>query len=215
MTAGIPIRKSWNILDAGCGTGADTIYLSKFGYHVVGVDILPSNIWKQRENTDYVICDVLRLPFREDCFGLVIAKDLLHHLHKERVREALAELKRVTLRGGFLRVIEANRYHINSILVSKENPVHDHFSKEEFERLMGLGDYSGFELLPWLYKYRNSDLPWYTLVITLKLVTKVRYMFKVILSILDKKQRSRVLKRYVTYFVWTYPPLKMKKTREG
>jgi ubiquinone/menaquinone biosynthesis C-methylase UbiE len=213
LTNGLPISESWRILDAGCGEGTDTFYLSDKVDYVVGVDLQLSDSWKRRRNIDYVICDVLRLPFRDDGFDLAIAKDILHHIPRGRVKDALTEIKRVISPKGFIRVIEANRYHINSILVYKENPTHNHFSQEEFERLMG-PNYFGFELLPWLYRYHISDLPWYIFVIALKLVTKVHYMFKVILSILIIKQNSKILKRHVTYFIWTYPPLKMNITQE-
>jgi len=201
LITGLPVNRSWTVLDAGCGKGDDTLYFSSVANDVVGVDIQPSNTWPREDNIHFVICDILRLPFRESSFDLVTAKDVLHHLNRERVSEALAELQRVTARDGFLRVIEANRYHINSILIYKENPAHNHFSKEEFCHLMGPGDYSGFELLPWLYKFHYSELPWYVFVIALKLITKIPIIFKAILYVLNEKEKH--VPNLVTYFIWT------------
>jgi SAM-dependent methyltransferase len=89
------------ILDVGCGTGATTGFLERYG-EVTGVDISPLAVKHGREQgrTRLCLADGGQLPFVEGSFDLVTALDLLEHLENESM--GLREMWRVLKGGGRL-----------------------------------------------------------------------------------------------------------------
>ncbi|HIH21646.1 MAG TPA: class I SAM-dependent methyltransferase [Candidatus Diapherotrites archaeon] len=72
-------RKKGAVLDIGCGTGRTTIPLSKLGFKVVGIDLVPAMIENARKvaksenlKIDYKICDALNLQFKGGAFDYAI-----------------------------------------------------------------------------------------------------------------------------------------------
>ena len=91
------------ILDAGCGTGGTTIELQRWG-HVTGVDLawaalLPA---RARDLTSLTRASVEQLPFANARFDVVTSFEVLYHLGVVSDTLALAELRRVLQRGGWL-----------------------------------------------------------------------------------------------------------------
>jgi cyclopropane fatty-acyl-phospholipid synthase-like methyltransferase len=73
------------ILDVGCGTGENALYLAKMGYSVVGVDSAPNAIEKakakaQNRNLDvrFEVMDALQLDKLGRRFNTVIDSGLFH-----------------------------------------------------------------------------------------------------------------------------------------
>ncbi len=91
----------------------------------LNIDIIPG------ERVD-ALCDVRHLPFRDRCFELVLARDLLHHVdHPEK---AIAELGRVSRQR--LEIWESNRYNpYMLIFMVGSGFTHSHFSQVRFRRL--------------------------------------------------------------------------------
>jgi ubiquinone/menaquinone biosynthesis C-methylase UbiE len=91
------------ILDYGCGGGWLSKILSEWGFDVVGVDISRNMVRSAKlvcHESDFVVCDAVKLPFRNEIFDFTIGISILHHLHLER---ALTELSRVShARSAFL-----------------------------------------------------------------------------------------------------------------
>ncbi|MGC8669261.1 MAG: class I SAM-dependent methyltransferase [Chthonomonadales bacterium] len=89
------------ILDVGCGTGAMSQKLASFGT-VVSADFSPLALAfsRRRGITRLVASDAVRLPFRDACFDVVIAMDLLEHVEDDQA--ALCEIRRVLKPGGKL-----------------------------------------------------------------------------------------------------------------
>lgn len=81
-------------LDVGCGTGAMSCYLRRWG-KVVSADFshLALQFSAQRGLKHLVGADAMRLPFRTATFDAIIALDLLEHLPDDRA--ALCEFHRV------------------------------------------------------------------------------------------------------------------------
>ncbi|MGQ9927521.1 MAG: class I SAM-dependent methyltransferase [Chloroflexaceae bacterium] len=88
------------ILDAGCGTGGDGVFLGRYG-QVIGVDYSAEATARacQRMPGRIGRASVLALPFADDSFDLVTSFDVLYHQRVPDEATALAEVRRV-LRPG-------------------------------------------------------------------------------------------------------------------
>jgi SAM-dependent methyltransferase len=89
------------ILDAGCGTGGNLRWLSRFG-QAYGIDLAPQAVHfcQQRQLTTVSRASVLDLPFENESFDLVTSFDVIYHLGVSDDVAALRELRRVTRPGG-------------------------------------------------------------------------------------------------------------------
>ena len=93
---------SSSILEVGCGSGEDAIYVQKASKNIIGVDITPVAI-KRFTAAGFRGClaDVKKLPFHDNSFDYVICPGLLHHLIAQGdLKEYLREFVRVTKAGG-------------------------------------------------------------------------------------------------------------------
>jgi SAM-dependent methyltransferase len=98
-------RRPLEILDAGCGSGGTTSYLSRFG-RVTGVDLAPEALVLARKRCldRLARSSVGALPFRDGSFDVVTSFDVLYHLNVDDDVAALSELRRVLRPGGVLHV---------------------------------------------------------------------------------------------------------------
>ena len=91
------------ILDYGCGGGWLSKLLLKWGFNSVGVDISKNMIRNAKivcHEADFIVCDAMKLPFKNGVFDFVVGISILHHLD---LKCATDELKRVSLaRSEFL-----------------------------------------------------------------------------------------------------------------
>lgn len=95
------------ILDLGCGSGNDTLYLIEKGKEVISCDQSSnaiSNIIRNfPEVYDTKCFDMLDgMPFDSDSFELIIADLCLHYFKKEDTIKLLNEIKRILISGGHL-----------------------------------------------------------------------------------------------------------------
>lgn len=69
-------------LDVGCAYGFAVEILKLWGYDVVGVDISRHSIRQAKKicKTDFVVCDVQKLPFKSGTFDLITCFQVLEHL---------------------------------------------------------------------------------------------------------------------------------------
>lgn len=106
---------SGKILDIGCGSGKHTILFAEEGFKSYGIDISESGIqlskkiseWKGlEEKTNFLLSDVMNLPFKKEEFNVVIDHNLLCHIPISRWEEYLKSVNRVLNTGGFLCLLE-------------------------------------------------------------------------------------------------------------
>lgn len=89
------------ILDAGCGTGANLLYLRRFG-HVTGIDFSPHAVrFTTRRGLKVHQGSIDRLPYRARTFDLVTCFDVFDAKTVNR-SQAITEFYRVLKPGGYL-----------------------------------------------------------------------------------------------------------------
>jgi SAM-dependent methyltransferase len=89
------------ILDCGCGTGANTDWLGRYG-DVWGFDRSPTGLELGRlaGRTRLARADAAAVPFADGTFDLVTSFDVLYSLPPVVERAAVAEMRRVVRPGG-------------------------------------------------------------------------------------------------------------------
>lgn len=101
-------REDEHCLDVGCGAGALALALAPHVADVVGVDRVPELLELARErapaNATFVEGDAGRLAFADASFDLAGTLRTLHHVPRPEL--VLAELARVTRRGGRVLVVD-------------------------------------------------------------------------------------------------------------
>jgi len=90
------------ILDCGCGTGANVQMLNRFG-RASGFDLSPVGLKIGREagRSRLVRASVTAAPFQTGAFDLVTSFDVLYSLQDRDERAAVAEMFRMTRPGGY------------------------------------------------------------------------------------------------------------------
>jgi len=114
-----------SILEAGCGSGEDAVYVQKASKNIVGVDISHTALKRFSANGfQGILADVKKLPFRSDSFDYVLCSGLLHHLVGQGdLLGYLMEFVRVIKRGGHVVTLEPNVFHPSGILMNIFNTI--------------------------------------------------------------------------------------------
>lgn len=89
------------VLDVGCGTGGNLLFLARYGPGV-GIDLSSRALdcCRRRGLGNVVRATVLQLPFADNSFGLVTAFDVLYHAAVYDDLVALRECHRLCRPGG-------------------------------------------------------------------------------------------------------------------
>lgn len=99
----LPATTGRRLLDLGCGRGGPAIALSRrFGFDVVGLDLVPYNVERARANAarsdagaSFVVGEAGRLPFGAGSFAACVAVDAaVYFPEPRRVFEGLADVVR-------------------------------------------------------------------------------------------------------------------------
>ncbi len=96
------IPKGAYILDAGFGSGRDSLYFKNCGYRVLGIDVVPAFVDHAKElGLEARLLNILDLDY-QNAFDGVFASASLLHLNMDELRVALAKIKRSLKSGGIL-----------------------------------------------------------------------------------------------------------------
>lgn len=92
-----------NILDAGCGTGYVLQCLKKYGPSF-GIDISETALqYCQLRNLNKISqATILKLPFRDESFDLLVSTDVLYHKKVLEDAQAINEMHRILKKNGIL-----------------------------------------------------------------------------------------------------------------
>lgn len=95
------LREDATVLDAGCGTGANVVFLSNLFPRTFGFDLAKEAValCTNRGLKRVLVADVNRLPFRGDSFDCVLCSDVFECSEVDE-RLAISELAKVTKIGG-------------------------------------------------------------------------------------------------------------------
>lgn len=95
------------ILDIGCGTGENAIFLTQNGFSVVGIDLVPSAIEKAKQKAeklgveiDFSIGDALQLRYMPDEFDSVIDSGVFHVFDDQSRRVYIDQIAKVLRKDG-------------------------------------------------------------------------------------------------------------------
>ena len=105
------------ILDLGCGIGADTLYLIERGYTVLSCDFANDallNIKNNIPNSRTLYLDMRdNFPFENNSYSLVIADLSLHYFDNKTTIHIMNEIKRILKPNGILlaRVASINDFN--------------------------------------------------------------------------------------------------------
>ena len=105
-------RGGSSLLDAGCGTGGFLLWAEGTGAfrRFCGVDVSPEAVTLAAQavpSAELHVAPLHVVPFDDDDFDLVVANDVLQHVHEDEVRASLRELRRVLRPRGTL-VVRTN-----------------------------------------------------------------------------------------------------------
>jgi SAM-dependent methyltransferase len=91
-------------LDIGCSSGRYTNALIQEGIKTIGIDtaINPLIFASQRINADFIRSSATNIPFKKDCFDMVICVELFHHFEDYLLEIVLEEISKILKPGGIL-----------------------------------------------------------------------------------------------------------------
>lgn len=104
------VSQSATILDAGCGDGRNLIYFLRRNFEVFGVDSNPacieylrlvaSKLAPELSAQNFLVADLVALPFPSEKFDVVICSAVLHFAHDEQHFDKMLNEMWRTLRPG-------------------------------------------------------------------------------------------------------------------
>lgn len=97
------------VLDLGCGSGWLSIFISRYNFDVTGIDVAKPAIelgkaWAKEDNSNvnFLVSDLLNLPFKERSFDAVICNSVLEHFRIDQARILFEKVHKVLIDKGFI-----------------------------------------------------------------------------------------------------------------
>lgn len=98
-------KKIKRILDLGCGTGRNLVYLKNKGFMVTGCDVSAEalRISKRKvKKGSFAHCHMSSLPFHDGYFEGIVCNHVLQHGTISEIKKAIKEMYRVLKKDGIL-----------------------------------------------------------------------------------------------------------------
>ena len=117
LFSGIKRTSDMEVLDVGCGTGGNSIRLSKLNLKVKGVDISLKAVEQAQKRAqqlgldgiEFSICDIENLCYDDHSFDICFCGAVLHHFPD--LNKVARELYRVTKMDGRVMAYDPNALH--------------------------------------------------------------------------------------------------------
>jgi SAM-dependent methyltransferase len=149
------------ICDLGCGPGQIARYLHRQGVSTLGVDLSPRMVAEaQRINPEihFHQGDMLSLPDEDNSWGGIAAFYCIIHIPREKIVDALRELKRVLKPGGVLLLAFHVGDEIKHLDEWWEKPVNLDFAYFQPVEMESWLKEAGFELEETLVREPNPEV---------------------------------------------------------
>lgn len=157
-------KRGKKVLDVGCGGGSDSNILSSvYGLDVWAIDVyehpgIRNDLGDRFKLNKKGIYD---LPYDDSAFDYVFMHDILHHIDEktqsfENHLLGLQEASRVVKKGGYIIIVEGNRYNPIFFPHMVKHLGHEHFSYSYFKRLIRTAYGQGSNVL-----YKNFEAHFY------------------------------------------------------
>ncbi|MCL4336132.1 MAG: methyltransferase domain-containing protein [Candidatus Thermoplasmatota archaeon] len=103
------MSRASKILDLGCGTGTEAIFMASLGYEVTGVDISQEALkiaavksGKQGIPVNWIQADAANLPIPDDSVDFISDRGCLHIIPEVEQKKYAKETTRILKQGGYL-----------------------------------------------------------------------------------------------------------------
>ena len=136
------LEKNADVLDAGCGLGLGSVFLSKFSQQVTGIDFDQEMIQRNRNqysdipNLSFDFLDLTATPSDLKKFNTVVSLDVIEHFEEEKIPLVVNSLHKLTADNGFAIIgtpnIASQPYASTR---RKESHLHE-FEPDEFKNLL-------------------------------------------------------------------------------
>ena len=108
-------RPGERAIDLGCGTGAFTRRMRRFGLQLTGMDISPASVERASQNAAtgerYLVGDIGDTQLPDGSYDIILYSGVLHHVSTpEARRKVLAEGHRILAPGGRLFAYDPNAH---------------------------------------------------------------------------------------------------------
>ncbi len=139
------LLKGAKVLDAGCGSGRDSDLLQSKGFDMIGMDISEGLIKEAKKaypSIDFVVGDLLDLPFPDKNFEGIWAHASLVHLETQKdTEQAISEFYRVLKSQGVVHIfVKEQLTDKKTDVVSDKLSNHDRFfqyyTKDEINKML-------------------------------------------------------------------------------
>ncbi len=114
------------ILEAGCGSGRDSLFFATMGHSCVAVDIDETPLAELRNakllyehrhsgallQLEALRADIFDLPYPDNSFHLVFSSGVIEHYDADTRLALLREMRRITTPGGCVCIIFPNKKHL-------------------------------------------------------------------------------------------------------
>ncbi len=101
-----PPESGKRVLEVGCGTGTNLMFYRQKGNVLCGLDLSPAMLKQAKAKLEDAAFlqqgDALHMPYRDETFDVVLAMLTLHEMPLEIRDGVIAEMVRVTKKGGRL-----------------------------------------------------------------------------------------------------------------
>ena len=154
--------KNQTIIDLGCGSGGDTLYLKERGYSVLSCDnshealAIVKNHIPNSETKNLNIAE--KLPFEDESIQLIIADLSLHYFDDETTKKIIKDLKRVLKEKSYL-IFRVNSINDLNYGAGEGEEIEKHFylGKTGYKRFFDEEDIRSY-FIEWDIEYLNEDI---------------------------------------------------------